>query len=259
MADLTTEKAAASSAEVVPSHRRVLQEAGPAAGRISGINHLVLFTHDMNQGVRFYRDILGMKVVRTVRFTSTGEGLRTAAHHSSGSAVKPADTSPVAVNISLRQVFFEMGNGELFSLYEAPGVSERPPAPVSSVLWPASVKKRWSKPVEPQKLDHLSFDVRSHADVMWFREHLQANGVDVSEVSERRGANNTHRFISSIYFADPSGNPLEISSFDPADTAWQSYDFSDWLMDENPVSALLEGAPDEAQRHVPNWVHASKG
>lgn len=258
MADLTTDKPAQSGDGTLPRHRRVLQESGPAAGRIMGINHLVLFTHDMNEGVRFYRDILGMRVVRTVRFTSTGEGLRSAAHHSSGSAVKPADSSPVAVNISLRQVFFEMGNGELFSLYEAPGVAERPPAPVSSVLWPASVKERWSKPVEPQKLDHLSFDVPNHSDVVWFREHLLASGVAVSDVSERRGVNNTHRFISSIYFADPSGNPLEISSFDAGDPAWQSYDFSDWLMDENPVPALTDGAPEKTQAHIPNWVRASK-
>jgi hypothetical protein len=106
-------------------------------------------------------------------------------------------------------------------------------------------------------LDHLSFDVRSHAEVIWFREHLLSQGVPVSEVSERRGVNNTHRFISSIYFSDPSGNPLEISSFDSSDPAWQSYDFSDWFIDENPVSALLDGTPEGMQTFAPHWVRAS--
>ncbi|AOJ84829.1 glyoxalase [Burkholderia savannae] len=254
MAELKTEAGGSSDVAELPRHRRVLQESGPATGRIMGINHLVLFTHDMNAGVRFYRDVLGMRVVRTMRFTTTGKGLQTAAQHSSGLAVTESDPSPIAVRLSVRQVFFEMGSGELFSLYEAPGVTERPPAPISSVLWPSGVKARWSRPVEPQKLDHLSFDVGSHADVVWFREHLLSKGIEVSDVSERRGANNTHRFISSIYFADPSGNPLEISSFDAADPGWQTYDFSDWLMDEDPVPALLDESAEPVRTLVPHWV-----
>ncbi len=244
--------------EALPRHRRIRQESGAAVGRISGINHLVLFTHDMNDGVRFYRDMLGMRVVRTQRFETTGRGLRSAAHHSSGGATDDlAESSPIAVKLTVRQVFFEMGNGELFSLYEASTVSQRPSAPVSSVLWPSASKEQWSRPIELQKLDHLSFDVRSHADVVWFRQHLLSHGVAVSEVSERRGANNTHRFISSIYFSDPSGNPLEISSFDAADAAWKSYDFSDWFIDDDPVTALLDDSEDGVQTLSPHWVHAS--
>lgn len=239
-------------------HQRILQESGPATGRISGINHLVMFTQDVNEGVRFYRDLLGFRVVRTLRFTTSADGLRTAAHHSSGSAVQAeAEPSPVAVAMELNQVFFEMGNGELFSLYETAAVSKRPHAPVSSVLWPAAGKERCSQPLEPQKMDHLAFNVATHEDVVWFREHLLAHGVAVSDVTERRGVDNTHRFISSIYFFDPSGNPLEISSFNAADRAWRDYDFSDWFMDEEPVPALIEGAPDGARALAPRWVRPS--
>ena len=236
------------------SHRKIVQESGPATGRISGINHLVLFTRDMNEGVRFYRDVLGLRVVRTVRFTTTASGLRSAAHHSSGLAVQPSDPSPIAVEMSVRQVFFEMSSGLLFSLYEAPGVSKRPAAPISSVLWPSAGAEQWSQPIEPQKLDHLSFDVPTQADIVWFREHLISHGVVVSEVSERRGANNTHRFISSIYFSDPSGNPLEISSFNASDDGWQNYDFSTWFMDEDPVSALLDEESAKDHALIPHWV-----
>ncbi|WP_368692802.1 VOC family protein [Paraburkholderia sp. EG287B] len=258
MAAMATQQIGSSDTDDLPRHRRILQESGPAAGRISGINHLVMFARDMNEAVRFYRDVLGMRVVRTQRFETTAKGLRSAAHHSSGAAAHEApDSSPIAVDITVRQVFFEMGNGELFSLYEAPTVTERPPAPVSSVLWPAASKSQWSRPVEPQKLDHLAFDVRSHADVVWFREHLLSQGVAVSEVSERKGANNTHRFISSIYFSDPSGNPLEISSFNAEDVAWQSYDFSDWFVDEDPVPALLDDGTGDVQRLVPHWVRTA--
>jgi catechol 2,3-dioxygenase-like lactoylglutathione lyase family enzyme len=241
----------------LPVHQRILQESGPATGRISAINHLVLFVQDMNEGVHFYRDVLGLRVVRTVRFTTTAEGLRSAAKHSSGLAVQNADVSSVAVEMTVRQVFFEMSNGLLFSLYEAPGVAKRPAAPVSSVLWPTAGAEKWSQPVEPQKLDHLSFDVPTQADIVWFREHLLSHDVAVSEVSERRGVNNTHRFISSIYFSDPSGNPLEISSFNASDVAWQSYDFSSWFMDEDPVPELLDVTPGQRRALVPHWAQAS--
>lgn len=239
-------------------HQRILQERGPATGRISGINHLVLFTRDMNEGVRFYRDILGMRVVRTVRFNTSADGLRTAANHSAGSAVNSrSEPSAVAVSFTVRQVFFEMGNGELFSLYEAPNVAEKPAAPVGSVLWPSVASELCSRPSEPQKMDHLSFDVATHADVEWFREHLLANGVAVSEISERRGADNTHRFISSFYFFDPSGNPLEIATFDASDREWRSYDFTDWFMDEDPVPALLDDPSEEVRPLAPHWVQPS--
>jgi catechol 2,3-dioxygenase-like lactoylglutathione lyase family enzyme len=257
MSDLSVQKESAALGQL-PRHRKIVQESGPATGRISGINHLVLFTRDMNEGVHFYRDVLGLRVVRTVRFTTTADGLRSAAQHSSGLAVKPDEQrSPIAVQMSVRQVFFEMSSGLLFSLYEAPGVSERPAAPISSVLWPTTGSERWSQPVEPQKLDHLSFDVPSQADIVWFREHLIAHGVEVSAVSERRGANNTHRFISSIYFSDPSGNPLEISSFNAADDGWQEYDFSTWFMDEDPVSALLDKQTVPVQALIPHWVRTT--
>ena len=46
------------------------------------------------------------------------------------------------------------------------------------------------------------------------RAQGQTNGVAVSDVVERRGGDDSHRFLTSIYFADPSGNPLEIATFD---------------------------------------------
>ena len=256
MTDKAAPKAKSAVSTKAPRHRRILQEAGPAAGRISGINHLVMFTRDMNEGVKFYRDVLGLRVVRTMRFTPSAEGLRSAAHHTSGSAVAKQSAPEVPAN-KVRQVFFEMGNGELFSLYETPSVSMQPAASISSVLWPTIGPDRTSPPREHQKLDHLAFDVPSHADVVWFREHLIANRIAVSEVTERRGSNNAHRFISSIYFYDPSGNPLEISSMNASDAEWQSYDFANWFFDEDPVPALVDDAATGATL-VPHWVPPSR-
>ncbi|MER2535886.1 MAG: VOC family protein [Rhizobiaceae bacterium] len=243
-----------SPAQVLPRHRRILQERGPAKGLITGINHLVLFTHDMNEGVRFYRDVLGLRVVRTMRFVPSAHGLRAAAHHSSGNAVSGEASSPAPASMTskVRQVFFQMGNSELFSLYESPEISKVPAAPISTFLWPSIEDGRIGPAHDNQKFDHLSFDVPTHADVVWFREHLLASGVPVSEVSERRGKDNAHRFISSIYFYDPSSNPLEISSMNIADEQWRSYDFSTWFFDEDPVPSLLDDS-DNHRTLVPNW------
>src|SRR5262249_18003126 len=98
----TTSRNARPGPRELPRHRRVLQETGKAVGRISGINHLVLFTRDMNEGVRFYRDLLGLRVVRTGRFTNSAEGLRSAALHSSGSAIHAESGRAPAVTMTLR-------------------------------------------------------------------------------------------------------------------------------------------------------------
>jgi catechol 2,3-dioxygenase-like lactoylglutathione lyase family enzyme len=212
----------------------------------------------MNAGIRFYRDLLGLRVVRTVQFTTTAEGLRSAAHHSKGQAVEPKSApSAIAVTMKVRQVFFEMGDGALFSLFESPTVSKRPAAPISAFLWPTNGEDIWSQPREPEKMDHLSFDVPTHEDVVWFRDHLLAKGVEVSEISERRGENGSHRFISSIYFSDPSGNPLEVSTFEEADPAWEAYDYSTWFLDEDPVPALLEEGAPLGRTLKPHWLRSS--
>jgi catechol 2,3-dioxygenase-like lactoylglutathione lyase family enzyme len=243
-------------------YQRILQETGPAAGRVTGINHLVLFARDMDEGVRFYRDVVGLRIVRTIQFSTNPEALRAAARHSSGFAVSPEGSgSPGAdsfVDMSVRQVFFEMGNGEMFSLYETERVSEHPTTSVSSVLWPAAEPGRTSLPVEPQKMDHVAFNVATPEDVRWFHEHLTSHGVAVSDVTERRGAAGEHRFITSIYFYDPSGNPLEIATFAPADAEWAGYDFSEWFLDEEPVSALLAEPGDDASVLTPRFFGKSQ-
>jgi catechol 2,3-dioxygenase-like lactoylglutathione lyase family enzyme len=156
--------------------------------------------------------------------------------------------------MDVRQVFFEMGNGELFSLYEAPQVSQAPETAISSVLWPAIDPESVSAPHTPQKMDHLSFNVDTNEDVHWFRQHLADSDIPVSDVTERRGANGEHRFITSIYFYDPSGNPLEISTFAPAEQEWAGYDFSTWFLDQSPVEALVQDTAADTPTLTPRFI-----
>src|SRR4051794_8131839 len=100
MTATTPKTSESSTSKELVRHRQILQEKGAAAGRISGINHLVLFARDMNEGVKFYRDLLGLRVVRTMHFTTSPEGLRSAAHHTAGHAVGPkVEPSPIAVEM----------------------------------------------------------------------------------------------------------------------------------------------------------------
>lgn len=213
--------------------RRVVQTHGPAVGKISGINHLVLFVADLDEAVTFYRDLLGLKIVRTQpRFSTNALSLQGTALMSAGDLENPA-----LVDYSVRQVFFQMGNGELFSVYAVDDIEPDPDASVVSFLWPDGPSK---VPERPSKLDHLSFDVASRGDLDFFRDHLTANGVVVSDVVERRGNDDSHRFLASIYFADPSGNPLEIATFDWDSPGWTDYDFDTWFRDSEPTPALLD-------------------
>jgi catechol 2,3-dioxygenase-like lactoylglutathione lyase family enzyme len=214
-------------------HQQVLQTRGPAVGRISGINHLVLFVGDLDRAVTFYRDVLGLRIVRTQpRFSTNalslqGQALMSSGHLGDGSLV----------DFSVRQVFFQMGNGEIFSVYEVDGIEPEPDASVVSFLWP---EVRAKPPTRPAKLDHLSFNVETRDDIVWFREHLLREGVACSELVERRGSDDSHRFLTSIYFSDPSNNPLEIATFDWGDPGWEGYQFDSWFRDPEPVPALLE-------------------
>lgn len=237
--------------------RRIIQEAGPAAGRISGINHIVMLVDDMNEAVRFYRDVLGLRVVRTIRFRTNPESLGHEAHMTTGQAVD-LETSGMFVEMEAKQVFFEMGNGELFSLYETDRPMPPPEMSISSTLWPPA-DAEVAPPIEPHKLDHLAFNVDTAEEIEWFCEHLKANGVTVSAVVERRGPDGVHRWLTSVYFYDPSGNPLEIATMALGQSGWENYDFSTWFLDDAPVEALVDKERDpETPALLPHFMQARK-
>lgn len=74
----------------------------------TGINHLALVTDDMDQTVRFYRDVLGCKLVATIGtdrfrhyFFSIGQGNTVAFFEWPG--IKPGDSKPAGIPINGRQ------------------------------------------------------------------------------------------------------------------------------------------------------------
>ncbi|TQC43672.1 VOC family protein [Rhodococcus sp. WS4] len=186
------------------AHQKIIASSGAAAGKITGFNHLVMLCTDLNRSTRFYRDLLGLKVVRT---------------------------QPDWREEYERQYFFELGNGELFALYQSKHMVP-PERPLVNSLWPET-----SEPTHrPQKLDHLAFNVDTMEDLHWFQDRLAKNGVDVSKVWVSEAG-----FLAGrIYFSDPDGNPLEIATYEKNDPKWASFDNRAWLREENPVPALFE-------------------
>lgn len=205
----------------VEQGKPVIASSGDAVGRITGINHLILFVRDLTEAIHFYRDVLGLKIIKTLpAFQADGEE---------------------AIG---RNYFFQMGDGSMIGLTEYPSVAEPSPSVFNSSPIDESVGQLWPgkrrPPSNPQKVDHLSFGVESRADLFWFQERLRANGTEVSEVIDFVEASGA-QFVMSIYFFDPFGNPLEISTFDLADPAVEDRLKRDlWYADREPPPILFD-------------------
>jgi catechol 2,3-dioxygenase-like lactoylglutathione lyase family enzyme len=108
----------------------------------SRLHHVAYITHDTEATVRFYTQVLGLKLVSSVvddRVPSTG------------------DAFPYL------HIFFELGDGSTIAFFEAPGV---PVAPA---------------PIHPAYniFNHLALQMESTEVVDAWAERLRANGVEV--------------------------------------------------------------------------------
>ncbi len=191
------------------SHREICPATGPATGKLTGVNHLQLVVHDMTAAIWFYRDVLGLTLVAT-----RGK----------------ADLDAVCVTPVQKNYFFRLGNGDMLSLIEVP--TAPPPQRSMWDIWPEGIEGR----VNVQKMDHLAINVETIEELGWFVGHLRSHGVKVTDLRDVRPG-----FVHSIYFTDPSGNALEIATFDWENAAlnWDKHEPSDWYTDpEPPMNAL---------------------
>ena len=108
-----------------------------------GVNHLALVTDDMEKTVRFYRDVLGMKVVGTIGGEVEG---------------KP-----------MRHYFFSLGPGSCIAFFEWPGV-ELPASKASGV------------PASGRHFDHVSIGLETEQGLLRLRTRLLEAGLPVSDV-----------------------------------------------------------------------------
>jgi catechol 2,3-dioxygenase-like lactoylglutathione lyase family enzyme len=200
---------------------QIVASKGDATGRISGFNHLILFVDDMTKAIGFYRDLLGLKIIKTLPELDLG------------------DTEPVG-----RNYFFQMPDGTMIGLNEYPSAAPPSRSIFTGSAVDSTVGQLWpgeKRPLQnPQKVDHISFGVETRDDLSYFRSRLFEAGVEVSEVIEFKEKNGA-QFVMSIYFYDPFGNPLEISTWDSGDPKFEERLRRDlWYADEDPPAALLK-------------------
>jgi catechol 2,3-dioxygenase-like lactoylglutathione lyase family enzyme len=164
---------------------------------IRGVNHLALVCKDMARTVEFYRDVLGMPLIKTIDLPG-GMG---------------------------QHFFFDMGNGDSLAFFWFPNAPEAHPG-VSS---PQALPGRGSLVTAHGSMNHIAFDVPPEKFDEYL-ERLRAKGVALSPVmnhdnspSQVSAAVTPDVFVRSVYFFDPDGVCLEFAAwtkvFDASDVA----------------------------------------
>jgi catechol 2,3-dioxygenase-like lactoylglutathione lyase family enzyme len=107
-------------------------------------------------------------------------------------------------------IFFKMKDGSTLAFFEAPGL----PAPAKSTHPAYDI------------FTHIALEVSSREDVLKWNDWLRKNGLDIVGPTD-------HGIIYSIYFHDPNGVRLEITT--PLDKDWNNHtalakeDFKLWV------------------------------
>ena len=135
---------------------------------LNGVDHTARPTWALNETVEFYRDVLGLPLVHAI----TARGWGPPGHH------------------DFLHFFFDAGKGATIAFFYYIG-SERPEkyAPEGHHFYMAT---------------HTAWAVDTEAELMRWKETLEARGVSVSPYTK-------HEILESIYFSDPNGYPLEIT------------------------------------------------
>jgi catechol 2,3-dioxygenase-like lactoylglutathione lyase family enzyme len=158
---------------------------------------LALVCKDMARTVEFYRDVLGMPLIKTLDL--------------------PNDMG--------QHFFFDIGNGDSLAFFWFPNA----PAAVPGVSNPAGLPGVGSLLTAHASMNHIAFDVPAEK-FDEYCEKLKAKGIGVSPVmnhddSKYQVSAEMHPgvFVRSIYFFDPDGICLEFASwtkvFDESDVA----------------------------------------
>ncbi len=152
-----------------------------------GINHLALVCRDMARTVEFYRDVLGMALVKTIELPA-GMG---------------------------QHFFFDCGGGDCLAFFWFPNA----PEPAPGVSAPATRPDRGELVSAIGSMNHVAFAVPPEK-IVEYRDRLVASGIDCTEVanhddSEWGISRDLHPgvFVRSIYFQDPDGILLEFAAW----------------------------------------------
>ena len=164
---------------------------------IRGVNHLALVCKDMAKTVAFYRDVLGMPLIKTLDLP-----------HGMG-----------------QHFFFDIGNGDSLAFFWFRGA----PAAQPGISSPQGLPGMGSLMTAHGSMNHVAFNVPADKFDEYV-ERLKSKGVALSPVlnhdnspSQVSSTMTDDVFVRSVYFFDPDGVCLEFASwtteFDESDVA----------------------------------------
>lgn len=152
-----------------------------------GVNHLALVCKDMARTVEFYRDVLGMPLVKTIDLPG-GRG---------------------------QHFFFDMGNGDSLAFFWFPQTAPAHPG----ISAPAALPGQGDFTSAHGSMNHIAFNVPAEKFDEYY-ERLKAKGIAVTQVmnhddSPHQVADHMHDgvFVRSVYFFDPDGVCLEFAAW----------------------------------------------
>jgi catechol 2,3-dioxygenase-like lactoylglutathione lyase family enzyme len=164
---------------------------------IRGVNHLALVCKDMARTVEFYRDVLGMPLIKTLDLPN-GMG---------------------------QHFFFDIGNGDSLAFFWFAGAPQAQPG-ISS---PRGLPGLGSLMTAHGSMNHIAFNVPLEKFDAYV-DRLRAKGIALSPVLNHDNSPaqvsqtmTDDVFVRSVYFFDPDGVCLEFASwttaFDDSDVA----------------------------------------
>jgi catechol 2,3-dioxygenase-like lactoylglutathione lyase family enzyme len=164
---------------------------------IRGVNHLALVCKDMARTVAFYRDVLGMPLIKTLDLPG-GAG---------------------------QHFFFDIGNGDSLAFF---WFADAPPA-APGLSSPQALPTQGSFLSAHGSMNHIAFDVPAEK-FDEYCERLKAKGIALSAVLNHDDSQfqvsetvTPGVFVRSVYFFDPDGVCLEFAAwtkaFDESDVA----------------------------------------
>ncbi|MDB5453955.1 MAG: Glyoxalase [Caulobacteraceae bacterium] len=185
---------------------------------IRGVNHLALVCKDMAATVRFYRDVLGMPLIKTIDL--------------------PRDMG--------QHFFFDIGNGDSLAFF---WFKDAPPADPGRSS-PSALPTQGSFVTAHGSMNHIAFNVPEEKFDEYV-ERLQSKGIAVSKIlnhdNSPMGSSEEVTddvFVRSIYFFDPDGACLEFACwvgkpFGPQDVAHAPMT-AEGVRDESVVTPLAK-------------------
>ena len=125
-------------------------------------------------------------------------------------------------------IFLDAGNSNVLAFFELPTKPEM-----------------GSDPNTPEWVQHIAFRVKDMDTLIAFKEHLEANDVEVLGVTD-------HSVFHSIYFFDPNGHRLELAAPDSAESEKLS------RLDEVKWEMLEEWSKTKRAPKHADWLHAGE-